>query len=211
MVVPLILLAGTAPAAGRPGSPDPSAPAPVREPSHRPGWTSGEPSAPTGAASPVAARSGGSAAARVADSATGLWPLAPRPRVVARFSPPQVRWSSGHRGVDLAGRLGQPVVASRDGVVRHAGSLAGRGVVSVAHDDGTRTTYEPLLVDVTRGDEVRAGDRIGWLVATGSHCAPAVCLHWGWRRDEEYLDPLTLAGATPVRLLPLAGEPVGGR
>lgn len=29
-----------------------------------------------------------------------------------------------------------------------------------------------------------------------------VCLHWGWLRDEVYLDPLDLVGAGPVRLLP---------
>lgn len=119
-----------------------------------------------------------------------------------------MRWSTGHRGVDLAGLPGQPVLAAADGVVRHAGPLAGRGVVSVDHADGTRTTYQPLLVDVARGDAVRAGDRLGWLVTTGSHCAPAACLHWGRRRGEEYLDPLGLVGATPVRLLPWSDNPV---
>src|SRR3712207_6926505 len=33
----------------------------------------------------------------------GVWPLRPRPEVVRGFDPPDVRWGSGHRGVDLAG------------------------------------------------------------------------------------------------------------
>ena len=39
----------------------------------------------------------------------GVWPLDPRPEVVATFDPPDDPWGAGHRGVDLAGRIGQPV------------------------------------------------------------------------------------------------------
>jgi murein DD-endopeptidase MepM/ murein hydrolase activator NlpD len=67
----------------------------------------------------------------------------------------------------------------------------------------TRTTYEPVLATVSRGDRVAAGDRIGRLTGARSHCAPRACLHWGLRRGETYLDPLTLVDAPrPVRLLP---------
>src|SRR3954454_18076551 len=38
----------------------------------------------------------------------GQWPLQPQPVVVHPFDPPSVSWGSGHRGVDLAGHLGQP-------------------------------------------------------------------------------------------------------
>lgn len=133
----------------------------------------------------------------------GVWPLTPVPRVAARFAPPSVRWASGHRGVDLAGSAGQRVSTALDGTVTHSSPIAGRGVVVVTHADGTRTTYEPVLASVDVGDPVVAGDQIGWLTTAASHCLPAACLHWGWRRGEEYLDPLLLVGRPEIRLFPL--------
>lgn len=136
---------------------------------------------------------------------TGVWPLRPVPEVVAGFDPPDDPWGSGHRGVDLLGSVGQPVWAALPGRVAFVGLLAGRGVVVVSHGD-TRTTYEPVTADVSVGDSVAAGGRIGRLEAFGSHCFPRICLHWGWLRGETYLDPLDLVGAGPVRLLPLWRE-----
>jgi murein DD-endopeptidase MepM/ murein hydrolase activator NlpD len=138
--------------------------------------------------------------------AAGVWPLRPEPTLVRGFDPPETRWGAGHRGVDLAGRAEQQVLAALAGTVTFAGPLAGRGVVVVDHG-GTRTTYEPVQASVTPGDAVDAGDPIGRLEAFGSHCAPAVCLHWGLLDGAHYLDPLTLVGRGPVRLLPLLGDP----
>lgn len=132
----------------------------------------------------------------------GTWPLSPRPEVVARFDPPSEVWGAGHRGVDLAGRAGQPVRAALPGRVTFAGRIAGRGVVVVGHGD-TRTTYEPVGAGVRAGDVVAGGQVLGALELAGSHCFPRACLHWGWIRGETYLDPLRLVGAGPVRLLPL--------
>ncbi|RYU12351.1 murein hydrolase activator EnvC family protein [Nocardioides iriomotensis] len=137
-----------------------------------------------------------------------VWPLSPVPEVGERFDPPDTRWGAGHRGVDLRGTVGQPVRAALPGRITFAGSLAGRGVVVVDHG-ATRTTYEPVDPSVSVGDAVRAGDRIGTLQLGGSHCFPAACLHWGLRAGEAYLDPLTLVGAGPVRLLPLGADAHG--
>lgn len=134
--------------------------------------------------------------------AVGVWPLVPRPEVVATFDPPSDPWGAGHRGVDLLGTPGQRVRTALPGRVTWAGMLAGRGVVVVDHGS-TRTTYEPVDATVAVGTTVDAGDRIGVLSAAGSHCAPRACLHWGWIDGETYLDPLRLVGAGPVRLLPL--------
>lgn len=139
----------------------------------------------------------------------GVWPLRPAPEVVAAFDPPDSDWGSGHRGVDLLGSPGQPVLAALPGRVSFAGRLAGRGVVTVDHG-ATRTTYEPVAAGVDVGDQVAAGDPLGRLEVAGSHCLPRACLHWGWIEGAEtYLDPLRLVGAGPVRLLPLwRDEPV---
>ena len=136
------------------------------------------------------------------DDPVGVWPLRPEPEVVARFDPPTSPYGPGHRGVDLLGRVGQPVHAALAGTVTYAGTLAGRGVVVVSHG-ATRTTYEPVAARVSVGDPVPRGGLIGTLQAFASHCAPGVCLHWGWLRGETYLDPLRLVGYGPVRLLPL--------
>jgi murein DD-endopeptidase MepM/ murein hydrolase activator NlpD len=139
--------------------------------------------------------------------ADGTWPLSPEPEVLAEFDPPASRWGAGHRGVDLAGSVGQPVLAAQAGTVRFAGRIAGRGVVVVDHG-ATRTTYEPVAASVAVGDRVAAGAVLGRLELLGSHCLPRACLHWGLVRGKTYLDPLTLVGAGPVRLLPLFTGPV---
>jgi murein DD-endopeptidase MepM/ murein hydrolase activator NlpD len=132
------------------------------------------------------------------------WPLDGRPPVVRRFQPPPRPWLPGHRGVDLSADPAAAVHAAGPGIVRFAGPLAGRGVVSIDHADGLRTTYEPVTAVVAAGQQVRAGDLIGKAVAGHPGCPAATCLHWGLRRGETYLDPLALVGAARVRLLPLA-------
>lgn len=145
---------------------------------------------------------GNAADASISAPSRGVWPMLPRPEVVARFEPPELRWGPGHRGVDLAGHVGQPVRTALGGTVTFVGRIAGRGVVVVGHGR-TRTTYQPVLPTRSTGARVQAGDVIGRLAGAGSHCAPRACLHWGLRRGETYLDPLTLVQAPrPVRLLP---------
>jgi murein DD-endopeptidase MepM/ murein hydrolase activator NlpD len=138
----------------------------------------------------------------------GQWPLLP-PAVVKRFDPPALDWQAGHRGVDLAAAVGAVVMASVDGRVSFAGFIGGKGVVTVDHGS-VRTTYEPVSATVSAGDEVAAGQAIGTVLVGPSHCAPAACLHWGLIRnaDDVYLDPLSLLGVHPIRLLPLHGPPV---
>jgi len=132
----------------------------------------------------------------------GVWPLDPSPTVVARFEPPETTFGVGHRGVDLAGTFGSWVYAALPGRVTFAGVIAGRGVVVVDHG-ATRTTYEPVAGLVDPGTTVAAGQVIGRLELSGSHCFPAACLHWGWIRGSAYLDPLRLVGSPgPVRLWP---------
>jgi len=142
------------------------------------------------------------ARAPAAPAAHGTWPLpAPHP-ILHGFAPPSTLWGAGHRGVDLGGHVGETVRAALGGRVTFAAVLAGRGVVVVDHG-ATRTTYEPVTATVAVGDVVAAGAPIGALTRTLSHCFPRVCLHWGYLRGATYLDPLTLVGGGPVRLLPL--------
>ena len=136
-------------------------------------------------------------------AARWAWPLEPAPSVDRRFDPPDQPWLPGHRGVDLAAASGQSVHAPAAGTVAYAGQLAGRGVLVVAHDGGLRSTFEPVAGSVAVGTRVAGGDVIGVVTSTPGHCAPGVCLHWGVRRGETYLDPLAFVGWARIVLLPL--------
>ena len=110
------------------------------------------------------------AAQPVAPAGAFGWPLEPGeqpgpPSVLTPFRPPAHQYGPGHRGVDLAGSVGQPVLAAGDGVVAFADVLAGRGVVSVEHPGGLRTTYEPVEPAVRPGQPVRRGEPLGSLAA----------------------------------------------
>ncbi|MFC4494082.1 murein hydrolase activator EnvC family protein [Streptomyces ovatisporus] len=156
-----------------------------------------------------------------------VWPVSgkpgtasTRPEVKRAWEPPPSPWASGHRGVDLAAGRGRPVRSVGDGRVSFSGTVAGRGVLSIelsgTGDPPVRTTYEPVRASVREGEKVRAGQVVATVAENASHCHDG-CLHWGARRDERYLDPLSLLPPGllhngPSRLLPFYGTPVpGGR
>ncbi|MEU5695538.1 M23 family metallopeptidase [Actinosynnema sp. NPDC020468] len=134
------------------------------------------------------------------------WPLHPPHPVLTPFARPPTPYAAGHRGVDLGAPTGAPVLASADGVVGYAGQVATRGVVSVHHPGGLRTTYEPVTPTTRPGQRVHRGDRIATLEPGHEGC-PSTCLHWGAlhtspKAPRTYLDPLALLTTAQVRLLP---------
>jgi murein DD-endopeptidase MepM/ murein hydrolase activator NlpD len=157
-----------------------------------PAWAVAAPPGPSGVDPPAPA-----------PGARYAWPVWPA-TVRARFRPPAQPYGPGHRGVDLAGEPGGPVFAARAGTVVFAGPVGGRGVVSIQHDDGLRTTYGPVRATVATGSWVESGQLIGRLEPGLTGCPDPACLHWGVRRGPaEYLDPLVLLQPPRVRLLPL--------
>ncbi|WP_435238116.1 peptidoglycan DD-metalloendopeptidase family protein [Streptomyces sp. YPW6] len=154
----------------------------------------------------------------VTDGGARSWPLVGRPALVRGWEPPATPYGPGHRGVDLAAGPGARVLAAADGRVSFAGRVAGRGVLAIeVADSGSpplRTTYEPVRSLVEEGVSVRAGLPVGVLEDGPFHCAVR-CLHWGLRRGDAYLDPLSLLPPTllrrgPSRLLPVFGVPEPG-
>ena len=139
------------------------------------------------------------------DRARWRWPLRPRPAVLRPFRAPESTYGAGHRGLDLATADGAAVLAVESGVVSHAGLVAGRGTVTVAHRDGLSSTYEPLDPVVVVGDVVTSGDVLGTLRARDGprHCGVRACLHLGARRGAAYLDPYPLLAGGRLALLPL--------
>ena len=143
------------------------------------------------------------AAGRVGRPGQYAWPLAPPHPVVRAFSAPATPYGPGHRGVDLGGTVGEAVFAAGGGTVVFAGPVGGRPVVSLAHDSGLRTTYEPVEPVVHAGSTIRRGDLIGTLLAGHDGCPAVACLHWGARRGLDYVNPIRLVTSSRVRLLPL--------
>jgi len=149
------------------------------------------------------------ATARGAPQARLSWPLSPVPAVTRYFDAPDTPYGPGHRGVDLAAAPGQQVLAADVGVVVFAGPVGGRPVLSVDHDGGLRTTYEPVAPLVAAGDQVYRGQVLGTVLAGHPGCPVAACLHWGVRVGPgfaEYADPLAFTGETgEFRLKPWDG------
>ena len=142
-----------------------------------------------------------------AASAPWTWPLDPRPAVEHPFVRPAAAWTAGHRGVDLMPRTGsaEPVIvrAVDEGVVSHAGVIAGVPTMTVTHRSGLRSTYQPVVASIGEGASVARGAVIGHLAAEGSHCAPAACLHLGAIGGSTYINPLHLLRPVRIILLPL--------
>lgn len=137
------------------------------------------------------------------------WPLRPHP-VLRPFDNPAHDWLPGHRGVDLAGFPEEPVLSAGPGIVVFAGKVGGKQSVTVAHDGGLRTTYEPVRPSVSVGTPVSRGSLLGTLEPGHLGCPAPACLHWGLLRrgadnpdpHGEYLDPLGLLHLSPLRLKP---------
>lgn len=144
------------------------------------------------------------AAGATAAASAPAWrlPVAPPATIISPFVAPVDDYSAGHRGVDLAVRAGDPVLAAADGVVSFAGRVVDRGVVSIAHGGGYVTSVEPVEPMVNAGAAVSRGQVIA-VVGSGGHCDSG-CLHVGVRLDGRYISPLAMLGAVPrAVLLPL--------
>jgi murein DD-endopeptidase MepM/ murein hydrolase activator NlpD len=155
----------------------------------------------------LAAATGALLGAATGVAAAQPWAKPLQPISVTRaFALPPNPYAAGHRGVDLAGSVGQSVFAAQAGEVSYAASLAGRGVVVVVHGS-LRTTYEPVLATVRRGIHVARGQQIGTLESGHAGCPVDACLHWGLLRGQQYLDPMSMLVHQQIRLLPLTGQP----
>ena len=105
------------------------------------------------------------------------------------------RYSSGsvvHKGIDIQGKLGEPVVAANSGKVVYAGSgLVGYGkLLIIKHNEHYLSAYghnRRLLV--REGEMVRVGQKIAEFGDTGTN---KVKLHFEIRRDGKPINPLSL-------------------
>ena len=148
-----------------------TSPSTTRRPQSRRGSAQAQPP-------PAIKKTASGAATRV----TWTWPA--KGRLVKSFS------QTGKKGVDIAGKLGQPVYAAGHGRVVYSGSgLLGYGkLIIVKHDKNYLSAYaHNHRILVNEGDEVASGQRIAQMGRTG---ADRVKLHFEIRRDGKPVDPL---------------------
>lgn len=124
-----------------------------------------------------------------------LPPPAPAPKVQAMFiRPASGRTISGfdgnrNKGLDIAGNMGDPVLAAADGrVVYVGGELHGYGnMVIVKHNDTYLTAYAHAnVILVKEKDVVRQGQKIAEM---GDSDADRVKLHFEIRKQGVPVDP----------------------
>ncbi len=106
------------------------------------------------------------------------------------FEPSFGNYRNFHKGIDLSGAYGTPVLASTGGTVAAAGfNLGGYGFrVEVLDPLGRRELYAHMeRVSVARGDTVNSGDVLGLMGSTGLSTGPHV--HFELQVDGQPVDP----------------------
>ncbi len=105
-----------------------------------------------------------------------------------------------HNGVDFAGRIGEPILATAPGVVTWAGSRFGYGLmVEIEHADGYRTRYaHAKSVRVQVGEMVQKGQTVATLGNTGRSTAPHV--HYEVLKDGKPVDPMLYLEKKTLRI-----------
>lgn len=162
-------------------------------------WPSGSSDARADDATTVAQAAAPAAIDGASIEGSWSWPVAP-PHPVLRGYDVSGPYDAGHRGVDLGAAPGAAVTSPADGTVRFAGVVVDRPVLSITHDNGSISSFEPVEAVVAAGDRVTRGDVVGYLSNDLAH-APSGGLHLGARVDGDYRNPLFLLGTIPAAVL----------
>lgn len=100
------------------------------------------------------------------------------------------RWGKVHKGIDIAGNIGDPIKAALDGKVIEAYYSSSYGnVITIDHGNGIQTLYahcSKLLAIV--GQEVRSGDIIAKIGNTGRSTGPH--LHFELKVNGSAINPI---------------------
>lgn len=138
------------------------------------------------------AREAAAAGLAASSSSEGyIWPTAGG--IGSYFGPrvhPILGYSRLHGGLDIGGRMGQPIWAAKGGIVILAGVNGGYGnTIVIDHGDGYATLYgHQSTFMVSKGDYVVSGQHIGNVGSTGLSTGPH--LHFEIRIGGRVTDPL---------------------
>jgi murein DD-endopeptidase MepM/ murein hydrolase activator NlpD len=95
-----------------------------------------------------------------------------------------------HKGVDLAGPIGTPILATADGTVARADWFSSYGLyVQLEHGGNLQTRYGHMSrLNVAAGQRVRKGEVIGYVGSTGRSTGPH--LHYEVRINGAAVNPV---------------------
>ncbi|MBU8905782.1 peptidoglycan DD-metalloendopeptidase family protein [Desertibacillus haloalkaliphilus] len=101
-----------------------------------------------------------------------------------------MRWGRLHKGIDIARPTERSILAADNGTVTSAGWNGGYGkTVKIDHNNGMETLYAHLeSIDVSVGDTIRAGERIGRMGTTGN--STGIHLHFEVYKNGQLADPM---------------------
>lgn len=131
------------------------------------------------------------------------WPVI-HPTVAKRFERPARLRASGHRGIDLAAKPGDIIVAPAKGTLRFSGEVAGKSVISIEHDNGYVSTFEPATTAIPVGTTVERNDSVAIVQGDSDHCGSS-CVHWGVKtisHEDHYADPQSMVVERSIGLKP---------
>lgn len=119
---------------------------------------------------------------------------------------PFTRGGAMHNGIDFKGAVGSPILAAGNGVVTFAGWKGGYGkTIEIQHGNGMITRYAHMSrFEVTVGQEVEAGSKIGGIGSTGRSTGPH--LHFEVRINDRAVNPRKFLEAAPDVLKEVRGS-----
>lgn len=112
-----------------------------------------------------------------------------------------MRWGTTHYGVDIANRIGTPIVAVADGTVVESGPASGFGLwVRIQHADGSVSVYGHVdTFSVHEGQKVKAGEQIARMGNRGYSTGPH--LHFEiWDATGKKMNPASWLAARGISL-----------
>jgi lipoprotein NlpD len=173
-------------------------PAPVQQPA-QPGTTPAPAAAaPASTAAPATEPTKPAEVAKPAEAPTiaaagsGEWAWPTQGKIIKGFSE-----SGSARGIDIAGTMGQPVLAAAPGKVIYSGSdLRGYGkLVIIKHDDTYLSVYaHNNNILVKEGQQVAKGQKIAEM---GNTDTDQVKLHFEIRQQGKSVDPMKFLSGNP--------------
>lgn len=115
-----------------------------------------------------------------------VWPL--QGRITSAYGK---RGNDFHHGLDIGGKIGDPIRAAQGGVIRLAGykNRVYGNAVEIRHDNGLVTVYAHNSKNLVKeGERVAAGQKIAEVGNTGRTTGPH--LHFEVRVNDKTVDPL---------------------
>lgn len=123
-------------------------------------------------------------------------------KVISGFDLPAHNWLPGHRGIDVEAAESSTIVAPENGVITFAGSVGGKSSVSFWGNSGVTFSFEPATAAAPKGTKLTKNDIVALVKGHSDHC-DGMCVHWGAKRNNSYIDPRLALSPPQILLKPV--------